>query len=164
MCGTTAIVVRTVPSTLVSSIHFQSLDLMRSSGPSRRTPAMLTRMSTWPIVVIASLTRERTEESLRTSVGSACAASVVPISRISSTVRSMRSASKSAMTRRAPCRATALATVRPMPLAPPTMTATLSVRAPRARRSSATAGILVAATGRSAVHRRCRKAIRGAIA
>ena len=28
MCGKTAIVVRTVPSTLVSSIHFQSLVLM----------------------------------------------------------------------------------------------------------------------------------------
>src|SRR5690349_8566480 len=131
MCGRKASDVRTVPRRLVSSIHFQSPGLMRSSGPWRNTPAMLIRMSTPPIALIVSAARERTEESLRTSVGRARAASALPRWRISSTVRSNRSASKSAITTRAPCWASARATVRPMPLAPPTTTATLPLSAPR---------------------------------
>src|SRR5690349_20066585 len=130
MCGSTAIVVRTAPSRLVCSIHFQSLVLIRSTGPSRRTPAMLRRMSTWPIALIASAAIDRTEVSLRTSVKIAIE-SAMPSWRISSTVRSIRSASKSGTTTRAPCRARARAAIRPIPLAPPATIATLPDRAPR---------------------------------
>ena len=92
---------------------------------------MLTRTSTWPMALIASSIIEWTEESLRTSVVRARAASDVPRWRISSTVRSIRAVSKSAMTSLAPCRASALAAALPMPLAPPTTTATLPDSAPR---------------------------------
>src|SRR5206468_3352875 len=90
MCGRTAATVRTGPSRFVSSIHRQSLLLSFSSLPWRRTPAMLTRTSTWPMALIASSIIEWTEESLRTSVVRARAASDVPRWRISSTVRSIR--------------------------------------------------------------------------
>src|SRR5438034_1133665 len=144
MCGRMALIVRTGPSRFVSSIHRQSLLFSFWGLPCRSTPAMLIRTSTWPMALIASPAMDRTEASLRTSVGSARAASDVPSWRISSTVRSMRDMSKSAMTSLAPCRASALAAVLPMPLAPPTTIATLPERAPRgSSRSSATAGILV---------------------
>ena len=103
---------------------------------------MLTRMSTCPIALIASPAIERTDASLRTSVKIAIE-SVMPSCRISSTVRSMRSASKSAMTTRAPCRARARAATLPIPLAPPATIATLPDSAPRGCGSSLnTAGIL----------------------
>ena len=82
------------------------------------------------MALIASPAIERTDASLRTSVVRA-SASAIPSSRISSTVRSMRSESKSAMTTRAPWRARAFATVLPIPLAPPTTTATWPDNAPR---------------------------------
>ena len=46
MWGTSAVVVRTAPSRLVSMTQRQSPVLMRCSGPCRKTPAMLRRMST----------------------------------------------------------------------------------------------------------------------
>src|SRR5205814_4306427 len=95
----------------------------------------------WPMALIASVASERAELSLRATVGRASAASELPRRRISSTVRSMRAASKSATTTRAPCLASALAAVLPIPLAPPTTTATLPESAPRGRGwSSTTAG------------------------
>src|SRR5919201_2060812 len=79
-----------------------------------------------------------TEPSLRTSVGSASAASALPRCRISARVRSMRAASKSATTMRAPCLASTLAAILPTPLAPPTTSATLPEKAPRGRSCSST--------------------------
>src|SRR5713101_1027126 len=125
MCGRNAVLVRTAPRRLVSSIQAQSLLEIRSSLPCRRTPAALSTMSTLPIALIASRASERTDASLRTSVDSAIADSLVPSLRISAMVRSIRGVSKSAITMFAPCLAMALATARPTPLPPPVTTATL---------------------------------------
>ncbi len=96
------VVVRTAPRRLVSSIQAQSWLDMRSSLPCSSTPAALTRMSTFPIDLIAPCTSERTDASLRRSVESAIDLSAVRSLRMSSTVRSMRGASKSATTTSAP--------------------------------------------------------------
>src|SRR5713101_3279044 len=77
------------------------------------------------------ITRKRAEVSLRTSVDSAIADSLVPSFRISPTVRSMRGSSKSETTMLAPCRAIAFAIARPTPLPPPMTKATLFQSAPR---------------------------------
>src|SRR5438128_2309597 len=112
ICERKTVLLLTGPRRLVSSIQVQSLLEMRSSLPCRSTPAALTRMSTRPIVLTASRASERTDASLRTSVDSAMAASLVPSLTISATVRSIRGVSKSAITMFAPCLAIALATAR----------------------------------------------------
>src|SRR3979490_1091591 len=132
MCGKKLVTVLTGPSRFVSSIQLQSwLDIL-SSLPWRRTPAALTRMSTRPIALMESRTRDLTDASLRTSVDRAIADSLVPSLRTSSTVFSIRGTSKSATTTLAPWRASALAIALPTPLPPPVTTATLVPRAPRA--------------------------------
>src|SRR5450759_2823302 len=123
MWGRNAVDVRTAPTRFVSSIHVQSSPEIFSSLPWSSTPAAFTTTSTCPIDLNESRASERTEESLLTSVESASTASDVPSRSTSSTVRSMRGLSKSAITMFAPCWARALPSARPNPLPPPTMTA-----------------------------------------
>ncbi|MNJ46185.1 hypothetical protein D3C77_413100 [compost metagenome] len=106
------------PHRLTSSIHFQSFRVRSEIAAIGPMPALLHKMSTLPCRLIALSARACTLALLVTSVR-------MPIAPISRAVACRRSSSMSAMITCAPWAIIRSAIPRPIPEAPPVMTATL---------------------------------------
>src|ERR1700687_1191851 len=112
------------PKTLTAKVHSASAPRTSVSGPATPTPALLHRLSPRPNSAHARSARASTEARSVTShfTPMLCA----PDARNSAATCSARDASMSATTTCAPSATSARAIPRPMPLAPPVTTPTLS--------------------------------------
>src|SRR5579884_379532 len=122
--GTKARMPFTTPKRLTPSTHFQSVSVTSHIGPPMPTPALLCTTCTAPKFDTVWAARASTAPGSDTSVGTP--STDVPPDASSSTATFSPGSSMSASTSRMPSAAARRATARPIPLAPPVTTATLS--------------------------------------
>src|ERR1700761_308129 len=145
MCGTTARMALKTPLRLVPIISCQAWSDSSHSRPVETIPAFATRMSIRPNAAIAASATRATAAGSRTSAGTATAwppafSTSDTVSVRSSTVPSSywtlpSGAGTSHSTMRAPSRASATASARPCPRAPPVISATWPSSSPLTRTS-----------------------------
>jgi len=122
MCGTACLTARNDPFTLTAITRSHSASVICSIGFTRRTPALLKRMSIRPQRVAVSSTIRRTSASLETSTSMGNASN--PSEQMHRAVSSAPILDRSATPTFAPSRAKAIALARPIPLAAPVTIAT----------------------------------------
>ena len=126
MCFRQALVVRKAPSRWMASSFFQSAKGKSTSGFTIWMPALLTRMSMRPYLVMVSATPFSTSASSVTFMATAKASP--PLALISAAVLAAASRLRSAITGMPPSAARRSAISLPMPLAAPVTMATLPVK------------------------------------